>query len=140
MTYVMEKALADHVNAQRKEAEEFSKQPGCWMGKFPCPTDIEYWSERVPSGTLREFNRIELIEDAYYITADHTSKSYARSLNFSNWSNEKLQRHIDRICAQAEREREIDRLEKVAEEARLDNLAKDIGTDRETLNRWMEAA
>ena len=97
MTYVMQQALVDHVNAQRKEAEEYSKQPGCWMGSFPCPTDIEYWSERVPSGTLREFNRLELIEDAYYITADRTNKSYARSLNFSNWSNEKLQRHIDRM-------------------------------------------
>ena len=67
MTYVMEKALVDHVNAQRKEAEEYSKQPGCWMGKMVHPSDVKYWSERAPSGTLREFKRIELIEDAYYI-------------------------------------------------------------------------
>ena len=38
MSYIMEAALVDYVNAQRKEAEEYSKQPGCWMGKFPCPT------------------------------------------------------------------------------------------------------
>ena len=99
MTYIMEKDLVDYINAQRAEAEEFSKQPGCWMGKMVDPTDIEYWSERVPSGTLREFRRIELIEDAYYITADRTSKSYARSLDFSNWSDKNLKRHIERMCA-----------------------------------------
>ena len=95
----MEKALVDYINAQRKEAEEFSKQPGCWMGKMVDPTDTEYWSERVPSGTLREFMRIQLIEDAYYITADRTSKSYARSLDFANWSDKNLERHIERMCA-----------------------------------------
>ena len=94
MTYVMEKALVDHVNAQRKEAEEFSKQPGCWMGKFPCPTDIEYWSERVPSGTLREFQRTELVEDAYYITADRTSKSYARSFDFASMTDAEIRKSL----------------------------------------------
>jgi len=99
MTYTMEKDLVDYINAQRAEAEEFSKQPGCWMGKMVDPTDIEYWSERVPSGTLREFRRIELIEDAYYITADRASKSYARSLEFHKWTDEKIEAHIERMCA-----------------------------------------
>ena len=98
MSYIMEAALVDFVNNQRKEADEFCKQPGCWMGKFPCPTETRYWSERVPSGTLREFNRTTLVEDAYYLTAEKTSKSYARSLDFANWSDENLQRHIDRLC------------------------------------------
>lgn len=138
MTYIMADDLRDYINAQRAEAEEFSKQPGCWMGKMVCPSDVEYWSERTPSGTLAEFKRIELIEDAYYITADHCSKSYARSLDLENWSNEKLLAHIDRISKDAEREREIDHLEKVAEEARLDRLAADMRVDRETLDRWME--
>lgn len=93
----MEQALRNYIMDQRAEAEEFSKQPGCWMGKMVHPDDSEYWNERVPSGTLKEFRRIELIEDAYYITADRTSKSYARSLDFANWTEEKLQRHLDRM-------------------------------------------
>jgi len=98
MTYVMEKELIEKINAQRAEAIEFSKQPGCWMGSFPHPDDSEYWSQRVPSGTLREFMRIQLEEDAYYMTADRVSKSYARSLDFSNWSDYNIQRHIDKMC------------------------------------------
>ena len=98
MAYIMQDGLRAHIIAQRKEAEEFSKQPGCWMGSYPDPDDSEYWSQRVPSGTLREFMRITLEEDAYYLTAEMTSKSYARSLDFSNWSDYKIQRHIDRMC------------------------------------------
>ena len=98
MTYVMEQELVDYINAQRAEADEFSKQPGCWMGKMVDPNDTEYWSERAPCGTLEGFQRVELIEDAYYITADRTSKSYARTLDFANWSNKNLERHIERMC------------------------------------------
>lgn len=94
----MEQALVDYIMNQRKEAEEFSKQPGCWMGSMPHPDETEYWSERVPSGTLKEFNRIQLEEDAYYLTAEYTSKSYARSLNFSNWTDERIERHIENLC------------------------------------------
>lgn len=97
----MEQALVDYIMNQRKEAEEFSKQPGCWMGSMPHPDDTEYWSERVPSGTLKEFNRIQLEEDAYYLTAEYTSKSYARSLNFSNWTDERIERHIENLCNEA---------------------------------------
>ena len=32
--YKLEKGLVDLINAQRAEAEEFSKQPGCFMGKM----------------------------------------------------------------------------------------------------------
>lgn len=98
----MEQALVDYINAQRKEAEEFSKQPGCWMGMMPAATETEYWSERVPSGTLQEFQRIELEESAYYITADYVSKGYARSLDFGNWSDAAIERHIENICRNAE--------------------------------------
>ena len=97
--YIMSGALRDYIIAQRKEAEEFSKQPGCFMGKLVDPDNTEYWSERVPTGTLEEYNRIVLVEDAYYITADRTSKSYARSLDFSNWSDKNLERHIEKMVA-----------------------------------------
>ena len=95
----MEKALHDYIMAQRKEAEEFSKQPGCFMGMMPHPEEFVYWSSRVPSGTLKELHRVELEESAYYITADRTSKSYARSLEFHKWTDEKIEAHIERMCA-----------------------------------------
>ena len=97
--YIMSGALRDYIVAQRKEAEEFSKQPGCFMGMMVDPDKTEYWSERVPTGTLEEYQRIVLVEDAYYITADRTSKSYARSLDFSNWSDKNLERHIEKMVA-----------------------------------------
>ena len=95
----MEKALKDYIIAQRKEAEEFSKQPGCWMGMMPCHTDTEYWSERVPSGTLAEFQRSELEESAYYMAADAMSKSYARfmSSKFADMSDEELENFCARM-------------------------------------------
>ena len=97
--YIMSGALRDYIMDQRREAEEFSKQPGCFMGMMPHPDKTEYWSERVPTGTLEEYQRIVLVEDAYYITADRTSKSYARSLDFSNWSDKNLERHIEKMVA-----------------------------------------
>ena len=140
MTYVMQNDLRDYINAQRAEAEEFSKQPGCWMGKMVSPDDTEYWSERAPCGTLKGFQRIELIEDAYYMTADYHSKSYARSLEFHNWTDEKILAHIERVSLMAKRERELEEQQKAEEEAILNRIANDIGVDRETLDRWMEAA
>ena len=89
----MEKALYDYIMAQRQEAEEFSKQPGCWMGMMPHPSETKYWSERVPSGTLAEFQRTELEESAYYMAADAMSKSYARfiSSKFADMSDQELE-------------------------------------------------
>ena len=99
MTYTLDAGLVNLINAQRAEAEEFSKQPGCFMGMMPAATEIKYWSQRVPSGTLAEYKRIELEESAYYITADRVSKSYARSLDFEAWADEKIEAHIERVCA-----------------------------------------
>jgi len=90
--YNMETALVDYINAQRKEAEEFSKQPGCWMGMMPAATETEYWNDRVPSGTLKEYMRIQLEEDAYYITADYVSKG----------CDSAIERHIENICREKE--------------------------------------
>ncbi len=97
MAYTLDQGLVDLINAQRAEAEEYSKQPGCFMGMMPAPTELKYWESRVPSGTLKEYQRIELEECAYYLTADRISKSYARSLNFSGWADEKIEAHIERI-------------------------------------------
>ena len=94
----MQSGLRSYIMAQRHEPEEFTKTPGTCMGMMPQPDDTEYWSQRVPCGPLREFMRIQLEEDAYYLAADIVSKSYARSLEFSNWSDYNLQRFIDNLC------------------------------------------
>ena len=88
----MEQALRDYINAQRKEAREFSKQPDCWMGSMASTLNTKYWNERVPTGTLKEFKRIELEESAYYCIADAYSKSYARSIDFSWYSDKELKK------------------------------------------------
>jgi len=90
MTYTLDSGLVDLINAQRAEAEEFSKQPGCFMGMMPAATELKYWESRVPSGTLAEYKRIELEESAYYLAADAMSKGYARSLDLTNMSDDDL--------------------------------------------------
>ena len=93
--YKLEQGLIDLINAQRAEAEEFSKRPGCFMGMMPSPDKLEYWESRVPSGTLKEYERIELEESAYYMAADAMSKSYARSLDFSVMTDADLHQLCD---------------------------------------------
>ena len=96
--YKLENGLVDLINAQRAEAEEFRKQPGCFMGMMPEATDLEYWESRVPTGTLKEYERIELEESAYYMAADGMSKSYARSLNLREMSDADLKQLCDSMA------------------------------------------
>ena len=134
----MEQKLVDYINAQRKEAEEFSKQPGCWMGMMPEASDTQYWSERVPSGTLAEFNRIELEESAYYCVADAYSKSYARSFDFASMTDAELDKVIKDACDAMEREQEWEKqMEKEAIEEEV-KLADSLGIDVPTLQRWIQ--
>ena len=140
MTYMMEKELVDYINAQRAEAEEFSKQPGCWMGSMVEPSDLKYWSQRAPCGTLKGFQRIELEEDAYYCIADAYSKSYARSFDFASMTDAELDAEIKDACDAAARERKWEeqmKKEAIEEES---NLAKSLGIDIPTLQRWMKEA
>jgi len=140
MKYMMEQKLVDAINAQRAEAIEFSKQPNCWMGMYIEPSDTKYWSERVPSGTLKEFNRINLEEDAYYCVADAYSKSYARSIDFASMTDAELDAEIKSACDSMEQERKWEeqmKKEAIEEET---NLAKSLGIDIPTLQRWMKEA
>jgi hypothetical protein len=140
MKYMMEQKLVDVINAQRAEAIEFSKQPNCWMGMYIEPSDTKYWSERVPSGTLKEFNRINLEEDAYYCIADAYSKSYARSFDFASMTDAELDAEIKSACDSMEQERKWEeqmKKEAIEEES---NLAKSLGIDIPTLQRWMKEA
>jgi hypothetical protein len=93
--YALEQGLVDLINAQRAEAEEFSKQEGCFMGKMPEATELAYWAERVPSGTLKEYKRIEREETCYYMLCDAYSKSYARNLRLSVFTDEELEAEIE---------------------------------------------
>ena len=140
MTYVMEQELIEKINAQRAEAIEFSKQPGCWMGMYVEPTDIKYWSERVPSGTLKEFDRITLEEDAYYTIAEAYSKSYARSFNFSSMTDAELETEIKSACDSMERERKWEEEQELQERKDEEKLASSLGIDIPTLQRWMKEA
>ena len=100
--FKLEKGLVDLINAQRAEAEEFSKQPGCFMGMMPEATELEYWESRVPSGTLKEYTRIELEESVYYAVADAYSKGYARSMRLSVWTDEELEAELEAACKMLE--------------------------------------
>jgi hypothetical protein len=93
--YKLDQGLVDLINAQRAEAEEFSKQPGCWMGMMPEATELAYWESRVPSGTLKEYQRIEREETCYYMLCDAYSKSYARNLRLSVFTDEELEAEIE---------------------------------------------
>ena len=140
MTYVMEQKLIEKINAQRAEAIEFSKQPGCWMGMYVEPTDTKYWSERVPSGTLKEFDRITLEEDAYYTIAEAYSKSYARSFDFSSMTDAELETEIKTACDSMERERKWEEEQELQERKDEEKLASSLGIDVPTLQRWMKEA
>tara|TARA_R110001592_G_scaffold5170_1_gene28619 strand:- start:4338 stop:4754 length:417 start_codon:yes stop_codon:yes gene_type:complete len=135
----MEQALRDYINAQRREAKEFSKQPGCWMGSLVATRNTQYWNERVPTGTLKEFQRIELEESAYYCIADAYSKSYARSMDFSKMSDEELNKEIDSACETMKDDQKFhEEQEKLAQEEEA-KLAASLGIDVPTLHRWLKA-
>jgi len=140
MTYVMEQKLIEKINAQRAEAIEFSKQPGCWMGMYVEPSDTKYWSERVPSGTLKEFDRITLEEDAYYTIAEAYSKSYARSFDFSSMTDAEIETEIKSACDSMERERKWEEEQELQERKDEEKLASSLGIDVPTLQRWMKEA
>ena len=93
--YKLDQSLVDLINAQRAEAEEFSKQEGCFMGMMPEATELKYWAERVPTGTLKEYKRIEREETCYYMLCDAYSKSYARKLRLSVFTDEELDAEIE---------------------------------------------
>ena len=136
----MQQELINYINAQRAEAIEFSKQPDCWMGMMVDPADTAYWSQRVPSGTLAEFERIELEESAYYATADAYSKSYARSFDFSTMSDAQLEAVITEACNEMDYQHKAEVAYKKAEELKMTELANSLNVDMNSLNRWMEAA
>lgn len=137
----MEQALVDYILKQHAEADAWmAAGPDRWMGKLPDPADTEYWAQRVPSGTLKEFQRIELEEDAYYTLAEAYSKSYARAHNFSSMTDQELTELCESASRSIQYDIEREKQEKAEEDGLLDRIAKDIDVDRATLDRWLEAA
>ena len=137
----MEQALVEYILKQHAEADAWmAANPGSWMGKLVDPSDTEYWTQRVPSGTLKEYQRIELEEDAYYTLSEAYSKSYARAHDFRNMTDAELMQEIESASQVITREIESEKAEKAQEEERLEELASSLSVDRETLDRWMEAA
>jgi hypothetical protein len=104
--YALEQSLVDLINAQRAEAEEFSKRPGCFMGMMPEATDLTYWESRVPTGTLKEYKRIELEESVYYALSDAYSKGYARSMRLEVFTDEELEAELEAACAMIQMQQE----------------------------------
>jgi hypothetical protein len=104
--YKLEQGLVDLINAQRAEAEEFSKRPGCFMGMMPEATDLTYWESRVPTGTLKEYKRIELEESVYYAVADAYGKGYARSMRLDVWTDEELETALEDAVAMIQMQQE----------------------------------
>ena len=90
----------------------------------------------MPSGTLKEFNRINLEEDAYYAVAD-LSKSYARSFDFSSMTDAEVEKIFDDACASMERERKWTEEEEL-QERKDEGSPKSLGIDVPTLQRWMK--
>lgn len=105
----MEQALVDYILKQHAEADAWmAANPGSWMGKLVDPSDTEYWSKRVSSGTLKEYKRIELEEDAYYTLAEAYSKSYARAHDFRKMTDAELMAEIESACRSIEMDMERD--------------------------------
>ena len=104
--YALEQGLVDLINAQRAEAEEFSKRPGCFMGMMPEATNLTYWESRVPTGTLKEYKRIELEESVYYALADAYSKGYARSMRLDEFTDEELEAELEAAVAMIQMQQE----------------------------------
>ena len=137
----MEQALVDYILEQHAEADAWmAESPDRWMGKLVDPSDTKYWSERVPTGTLAEFKRIELEEDAYYTLAEAYSKSYARAHDFSSMTDAELNELCESACKSIEYDLERERQEAAEEDAQMAKLASELNVDRATLDRWLGAA
>jgi len=136
--YIMSGALRDFIMDQRREAEEFSKKPGCYMGMMPHPDKTEYWSERVPTGTLQEYKRIELEESAYYMAADAMSKSYARSLDLASMSDADLHELCEDMANLMEADAQEEQMREETEQNHFDSLAGYLEGDLDKQKRRME--
>jgi len=137
----MEKALKNYIiETNAASRAEMDANPGTIIGMLPDPSEVEYWAERVPTGTLAEYLRVSLETEAYYIIADAYSKGYARSFDFSSMTDEEIQVEIDKAIALMDAEAKYEVEAEAQAEAEMDKLAASLSIDRPTLKRWMQEA
>ena len=92
--YTLEQGLVDLINAQRAEAEEFSKKPGCWMGMMPEATDLKYWEQRVSQQVLIRSTSV-LSPKRVYTTLPQMRTVRAWPSTKSVWTNEELEAELE---------------------------------------------
>ncbi len=124
-------------NINAKTQAWIDAEPNRWAGMLTC--NLAHWAG-MGIFTVDQFKRHQLEEDCYYSVAEAFSKSYARSLNTSTMTDEELESLADRASKIIEREAQEAKEQAEAEGKRLDQLASDVGTDRATLDRWMQDA
>ena len=72
--------------------------------------------------------------------ADAYSKSYARSFDFASMTDAEIEKIFDDACESMERERKWEEQMKKEAIEEEKNLAKSLGIDVPTLQRWMKEA
>lgn len=135
----MEQALINHINSENAKSQAWiDAGEGRWTGMIP--TDEQYWIDRGCT-TLAQYMRETLEEDAYYTIAEATSKSYARSFDFTIMSDEQLNAMCDEYGAMIHEQIQE---QKAADELVVNNFEKSIADmimwgakTRETAIRWL---
>lgn len=131
-------ALQSHIEALNAKTQEWvDAEEGRWAGMLT--TDLKHWDD-LGVTTVAQFTRYHLLIDCYYAVADAYSKSYARSLDLASMTDQELDDLLEKACSIIEREAKEFADQEAKENARLDQLASEIGTDRPTLDRWMQDA
>ena len=88
-----ELALVKHIEAMNKDADKkMAETKGLWIGHLV--TDPMHWAS-YDVYTPKQFDRYMLETDHYYIMADRYSKSYARSIDLTNWTDAEIMADID---------------------------------------------
>jgi hypothetical protein len=137
----MEKALKNYIiETNAASRAEMDANPGTIIGMLPDPSEVEYWAERVPTGTLTEYNRIEREETCYYMLCDAYSKSYARNLRLSVFTDAELDAEIEAAGNMIAMQREEEAKYEAEAESEMDELAASLSIDRPTLKRWIQEA
>ena len=95
-------AALNYINVTNAKSQAWmDAEEGRWAGMIP--TDEQYWIDR-GCITLAQYMRETLEEDAYYTIAEATSKSYARSFDFTTMSDEQLNVMCDEYGAMIEQQ------------------------------------
>lgn len=124
-------------NRNRDIAAYEASNPGTICSRLS--TDPQFWLERGVT-TPDEFIRWDLETCAYYMVADAYSKSYARSFNFKDYSNDELEQLMEDCSIMIENELAAEKAFKEEEDLKATVEATMLGVDRSTYDRWIQQA